>query len=103
MRSSRSAPLTGARLSTVAESVQSRIVRPTAYNPVGLGSVTSDRCSNDRNPINVRIPRAPDNASAANAFNRRPRHRVTGMDGLYITKYFVSMESQVDGQVITLT
>src|SRR6266852_9933198 len=74
-RSSRFVPGTGASVSNTTESVQSWIARPTAKEAVGVGSVTSDRFSSQRNPNNATIPRTPSTANTAKLLSTRRSDR----------------------------
>src|SRR6266849_1284460 len=80
-RSSRFVPGTGASGSNATESVQSWIARPTAKEPVGVGSVTSDRFSSQRNPSNATILRTPSTANTAKLLSTPRSNRVIVIRG----------------------
>ena len=91
-------PGPGASVSNVLSSVQSYIPRPTANDPVGVGSVISLLRSSQSNSNDTAIPRTPTIANAAIALNiRRASERGLLTDEVCIrtsgvsgnTKYFV--------------
>src|SRR5262245_52941390 len=70
-RSSRLVPGTGARVSSATASTQCWIARPTGNDPVGVGSVTSDLRSSQRNPKSAPSITTPNDASAAKPLGTR--------------------------------
>src|SRR5258708_37285174 len=66
----------GASLSTVVSSVQSKVTRPTANDPVGAGSVRLVPCSSHSDPNNTPTPRTTKITNPAKPLNTRRLHRL---------------------------